>query len=204
MEKIIKSGKVAEDILESIYEEHTLSKEDIVYLKNDIKKGLFKNETIEIIAYKKIDIYKLVKDYLKEVINNLGLDVSFEQKNEDDRVIIKMYSDNNGILIGYNGNTIRALETLAKQKIYLETGIRFKINLDVENYKDKKAARLIRTAKQIAKDVAKSNVPAQLDNMNAYERRIIHNALTNFKGVTTKSEGVEPNRHIVISPVKNS
>ena len=203
MERIIKSGKVVEDILESIYEEHTLSKDDIVYLKNEVKKGLFKNESIEVIAYKKDDLYKLAKDYLNEVINNLGLDVSFEQKNVDDRVVIKMYSDNNNILIGYNGNTIRALETLVKQKIYLETSLHFKINLDVENYKDKKAARIIRTAKQIAKDVAKTKVPAHLENMNAYERRIVHNALSDFKGISTKSEGEEPNRHVVISPSKS-
>jgi len=200
MEKISKTGKDFEQTLNEILEENGLAREDIVYTTGEVKKGLFKGETKELIVYKKEDIYSLAKDYLKEVITNLGLEVSFEVKKQDDKSIIKMYSNNNKVLIGHNGNTLRALETLTKQKIQLETGIYFVVSLDVENYKDKKIARLERQAKQIAKEVAKTKVAAHLENMNAYERRVIHNILTDFKGVTTKSEGEEPNRHIVISP----
>jgi len=200
MEKISKTGKDFEQTLNKILEENGLAREDIVYTTGEVKKGLFKGETKELIVYKKEDIYSLAKDYLKEVITNLGLEVSFEVKKQDDKSIIKMYSNNNKVLIGHNGNTLRALETLTKQKIQLETGIYFVVSLDVENYKDKKIARLERQAKQIAKEVAKTKVAAHLENMNAYERRVIHNILTDFKGVTTKSEGEEPNRHIVISP----
>lgn len=200
MEKISKTGKDFDQTLNEILEENNLNKEDVVYTTGEVKKGLFKGETKEVIVYKKEDIYTLVKNYLSDVITNLGLEVSFEVKKQDDRAIIKMYSNNNNILIGHNGNTLRALETLAKQKVQLETGIHFVISLDVENYKDKKVSRLERQAKQIAKEVAKTKVAAHLENMNAYERRVIHNILTNFKGVTTKSEGEEPNRHIVILP----
>ena len=198
MEKISKTGKNFEDTLNQILEENDLTKEDVIYATGEVKKGLFKGETTEVIVYKKDEIYSFIKEYLKEVINNLGFDVSFETKKQDDRVVIKMYSNNNNILIGHNGNTLRALETLVKQKIQLETGLYFVISLDVENYKDKKIARIERLAKQTAKEVSKTKVDARLENMNAYERRIVHNVLTNFKGVTTKSEGEEPNRHVVI------
>ena len=198
MEKISKTGKNFEDTLNQILEENDLTKEDVIYATGEVKKGLFKGETTEVIVYKKDEIYSFIKKYLKEVINNLGLDVSFETKKQDDRVVIKMYSNNNNILIGHNGNTLRALETLVKQKIQLETGLYFVISLDVENYKDKKIARIERLSKQTAKEVSKTKVDARLENMNAYERRIVHNVLTNFKGVTTKSEGEEPNRHVVI------
>ena len=120
----------------------------------------------------------------------------------EDRTVIKMYSNNNNILIGHNGNTLKALETLVRQKIQLETGVYFVISLDVENYKDKKIARIERLAKNIAREVRKTKVETHLENMNAYERRIVHNILTDFKGVTTKSEGEEPNRHVVISATK--
>lgn len=199
MEKISKTGKDFEETLNEILKENNLSKDSVVYTSAKTKKGLFKAETVEVIIYKKEDIYNYAKSYLKELINNLGLDVSFELKKLEDKTIIKMYSDNNNILIGHNGNTIKALETIVKQKIQLETGIYFVINLDVENYKDKKVARIERQVKQIAKEVAKTKVAAHLEKMNAYERRIVHNALTNFKGVVTKSEGEEPNRHVVIS-----
>ena len=111
-----------------------------------------------------------------------------------------MFSDNNSILIGKNGRTMKAIEMLAKQKILVEYGLRVKLFLDVENYNEKRIKQLERLAITTAKEVSRTKVEAILDNMNSYERRIIHNKLTDFKGVTTISEGVEPNRHIIIKP----
>ena len=202
MEKISKVGKNFDDTLEEILKDNNLKKEEVIYTTGETKKSLFKGETVEVIVYKKSDIYNSIKDFLKQIINNLGLEVSFEIKNNDDRTTIKMYSDNNNILIGHNGNTLRALETIVRQKIQIETGVHFVVALDVENYKDKKVSRIERLAKQTAREVAKTKVPVKLENMNAFERRIVHNILTDFKGVTTKSEGEEPNRHVVISPEK--
>lgn len=202
MEKIVKVGKGFDETLELLLEENNLKKEDVIYKTGEVKKGLFRGESTEVIAYKKEDLYNTAKEFLKEVINNLGLDVSFEQINKNDRVVIKLYSDNNGVLIGHNGNTLKSLETIVKQKLQIETGIYFAITLDVENYKDKKESRIERLAKQTAKDVVRTKTVAKMENMNAYERRIVHNVLTNFKGVSTKSEGTEPNRHVVISPTK--
>ena len=202
MEKISKVGKDFDETLEELLNENNLTKEEVVWKVGATKKALFKGETKEVIVYKKEDIYSFIKAYLKEVINNLGLDVTFEVKKQEDRAVVKMYSDNNAILIGHNGNTLKALETIVKQKIQLETGIYFVIILDVENYNDKKVARIERLAKQTAREVKKTKVAAKMENMNAYERRIVHNVLTNFKGVTTKSEGEEPNRHVIVSPDK--
>ena len=78
--------------------------------------------------------------------------------------------------------------------------LNFKVLLDVENYRQKRQKSLEFLAKKTAKEVSRTKVEAHLENMNAYERRIIHNILTDFKGVKTESEGVEPNRHIVIKP----
>lgn len=201
MEKISKVGKNFEDTLAQILEENNLTQDEVIYKTGETKKGLFKSSTTEVIVYKKSDIYDFVKEFLKEVINNLGLEVSFETKQVHDRTVIKMYSNNNNILIGHNGNTIKALENLVKQKIQLETGMFFVISLDVENYKDKKASRLERLAKQTAREVQKSHIDVHLENMNSYERRIVHNAISNFKGISSKSTGEEPNRHVVISYV---
>jgi spoIIIJ-associated protein len=202
MEKIIKEGKTKEDILNNFYEETKLTESDILYTENIIKGKLFKADTIELTIYKVTDIYDLVKDYLKEVITNLGIEVNFEIINKDDHKIIKMYSNNNQILIGHNGQTIKALETLCKQKILLETGLFYKVSLDVENYKEKRDARIEHLAKMTAKDVVSTKTPAIMENMTSYERRLVHNALTDFKGVTTHSEGEEPNRHVIIEPAK--
>ena len=92
MEKITKTGKNFDETLEQICEENNLLKEDIIYRTGEVKKGLFKGETTEVIVYKKDDIYNLIKDFLKEVIEKLGLEVSFELKKQDDRATLKMYS----------------------------------------------------------------------------------------------------------------
>ena len=142
----------------------------------------------------------IAREFLKEIIENIGLEVSFETTTKDERTTIKMYSNNNPIVIGKNGHTLKALENLVKQKIQNDTGIFYKINLDVSNYKEKIQKSIERLAKNTAREVAKTKIPVALDNMTSYERRIVHNVLTDFKGVKTESEGEEPNRHVVIKP----
>ena len=200
MEKIIKEGKEVDVILEEILNDNNLSKDEIIYTVSDKKGKLFQGNLKEVTVYKKETINNEIKNYLKDLVENMGLEVSFELSTKDERTTIKMYSNNNPILIGKNGQTLKALETLAKQKILNETGIHYKITLDVSNYKDKIKRNLERLAITTAKEVVKTKIPVALDNMTSYERMIIHNKLTDFKGVKTESEGEEPNRHIVIKP----
>ena len=200
MEKIIKEGKALEELIESILSENNLKEEDIIYTSNSKKGKLFQGNLVEVTVYQKKHLLNEAKDFLKNVLENMGLEVSFEVLSKDERTTIKMYSNNDPILIGKEGRTLKALETLVKQKIQNETGIYYKINLDVSDYKDKIIKRLERLAKNSAKEVVRTKMPVTLDNMTSYERRIIHNVLTDFKGVTTESEGVEPNRHIIIKP----
>ena len=200
MEKIIKDGKETELVIEEILTENNLTKDEIVYTSHDKKGKLFQGTLKEVTVYKKTDINDVIKEFLKEIIENMGLEVSFETTTKDERTTIKMYSNNNPIVIGKNGHTLKALETLAKQKIQNDTGIFYKINLDVSNYKEKIQKSIERLAKNTAREVAKTKIPVALDNMTSYERRIVHNVLTDFKGVKTESEGEEPNRHVVIKP----
>ena len=200
MEKIIKDGKETELVLEEILTENNLTKDEIVYTSHDKKGKLFQGTLKEVTVYKKTDINNSIKEFLKEIIENMGLEVSFEVVTKDERTTIKMYSNNNPIIIGKSGHTLKALESLAKQKIQNDTGIFYKINLDVSNYKEKIQKSIERLAKNTAREVAKTKIPVALDNMTSYERRIVHNVLTDFKGVKTESEGEEPNRHVVIKP----
>ena len=200
MEKIIKDGKVTEEVLEEILAENNLTKDEIVYTSHDKKGKLFQGTLKEVTVYKKTDINDAIKKFLKEIIENMGFEVSFETTTKDERTTIKMYSNNNPIIIGKSGHTLKALENLVKQKIQNDTGIFYKINLDVSNYKEKIQKSIERLAKNTAREVAKTKIPVALDNMTSYERRIVHNVLTDFKGVKTESEGEEPNRHVVIKP----
>lgn len=201
MEKIIKEGKTVESALSELMAENNISKEEIVYTSS-VKKGkLFQGNVYEVTAYLKTDINNEIKEFLRKVVENMGLDVTMELSNKEERVTIRMFSNKDYILIGKEGATLKALEVLAKQYIQNATGIYYKFNLDVSNYKEKNNKRLEWLAKKTAKEVLATNIPVALDNMTSYERRIIHSALTDFKGIKTESEGEEPNRHIVIKPL---
>ena len=201
MEIINKEGKELEEVLEAICNEYNVTKDDFYYHYAEKKNGLFnKNITVEVSAYLKKDLLEYTKEYLEELLTNMGLKVNFETKMREDSMYIKIYSDNNSVIIGKGGNTLKALEVIVRQKLNTAFNVRPYICLDVEDYREKQQRRLERLAKNLAKDVVKTNVEVHLENMNAYDRRIIHNALSNFKGVSTISEGEEPNRHVIIKP----
>lgn len=179
-----------------------LATEKIIYKSKERESGkIFKTKIYEVTAIREIDLIAEIKDYLKEVVEGLGLQVNFETSKENDTYFITMHSNNNSALIGKNGKTLSALETLVKNKVNIEWGFYPKVVLDIENYKEKRIAALERMAVKIAKEVRETKVDAALENMNSYERRIIHNKLANFKGVSTESVGTEPERHIIIKSV---
>ena len=200
MKETVFSGKTLEDVKEEALKSLGVSESEVYFYVTKTKGGLLKKEVITLHVITRDDLVDYVKDFLKGITKDMGLDVSFESKVRDEQITIKMYSDNNNILIGKEGKTLQALTTLVKQVIYNKIGEYPYILLDVENYKEKNEERLIRSAKKIAKEVAKTKVEAELENMNSYQRRLIHNALNDFKGVYTESVGEEPNRHIVIKP----
>ena len=201
MEIITKEGKDLEILLNEICEEYNVTKDDFHYRYTEKKNGLFgKNTIIELQVILKSELVVFIKKYLEELITNMGLTANFETKLRENAIYIKIFSNNNPILIGKGGNTLKSLEHIVKQKVSSEFNVHPLINIDIENYREKQEKRLERLAKNLAKEVIKTNVEVHLENMNAYDRRIIHNALTNFKGVVTTSVGEEPERHIVIKP----
>ena len=157
-----------------------------------------KKSVIEVV--KKEDVLEHIKEMIKTITKLMGLSVNMEIKKREDNVTISLYSDNNAILIGKDARTLSALTTIIKQSIQNEIGTYYNFVLDVSEYKEKQQFFIEKAAKKTAKEVARTKVEAKLDPMNSYERRIVHNALTNFRGVYTESEGVEPHRYVVIKP----
>ncbi len=189
----------AKTLIEAVEEAKNLLHTDKIFYTTEEKKGgLFKGKTYQVSAISYPELLEEMKKYLTEITEGLGLEVKFETSIDEQIFNITMYSDNNSILIGKNGQTLKALETMVKAKINVDWHIHPKIVLDVENYKEKRIATLERLAIQTAKEVRQTKVDVVLEDMNSYERRIIHNKLANFKGVSTISEGEEPHRHIVI------
>ena len=192
-------GKTLEDAKEKALKSLEASEKERMYKTEEKKGGLFKSATYIVKAIKISDIAEFLKDKLNEMLKNMDIEAKFETSIRDEQINIKIYSDKNAILIGKNGQTLQAIQTILRQIVFNEVGKYPYILLDVENYKEKKNNNLERTAKRIAKEVLKTKVEVKLDDMNSYERRIIHNALAEFKNISTTSEGEEPHRHIVIS-----
>lgn len=157
-----------------------------------------KKSVIEVV--KKEDVLEYIKELIKNITKYMGISVNMEVKKRDDNVTISLYSDNNAILIGKDARTLNALTTIIKQAIFNQIGTYYNFVLDVSEYKEKQQFFIERAAKKTAKEVARTKIEAKLEPMNSYERRIVHNVLTNFKGVYTESEGVEPHRYVVIKP----
>ena len=192
-------GKTLEDAKEKALKSLEASEKEIMYKTEEKKGGLFKSATYIVKAIKISDIAEFLKDKLNEMLKNMDIEAKFETSIRDEQINIKIYSDKNAILIGKNGQTLQAIQTILRQIVFNEVGKYPDILLDVEKYKEKKTNNLERTHKRIAKEVLKTKVEVKLDDMNSYERRIIHNALAEFKNISTTSEGEEPHRHIVIS-----
>lgn len=197
-------GKTKEEAKNKALEELNVSENEVFIREEEIKGKLFKAATFKCSVVKITDIAEFIKEKLSEILKNMNIECQFETKIREDQITIKMYSDKNNILIGRNGQTLIAIQTILRQIVHNEIGFYPYILLDVENYKEKKNSHLERNAKRIAKEVIKTKVDVALDDMNSYERRIVHNALTNFKNITTLSEGEEPHRHIVIKYKENT
>ena len=95
---------------------------------------------------------------------------------------------------------LKALSVVVNQHINKELGKNYKFIIDINSYKEKREKQLEQLAKRVAREVATTKIEVKMDSMNSYERRIIHNVLTNNKRVYTESEGEEPNRYVVVKP----
>ena len=189
------TGKNLEELKSESLEKLGLKENECLIKVTSTKSGLFKTKEE---LFKLEDVANEIKNYLNELLNNMGINANFETKIREEQISIKMFSDNNKILIGRDGKTLKALQTVIRQHIYREVGAYPYVLLDVENYKEKKIKNLEFLTRKLAKEVLRTKQPIKMDDMNSYERRIAHNVLSKFEGLTSASEGEEPNRHIVI------
>ena len=199
MQKYIFDGKTKSEVIEKAIKELNTEEKNLIINVLEEKNTLLKKIVkIEVMTYN--DIIDYLKELITEITKEMGLTVNLEVRRREDNITIKIFSDHNALLIGKNGTTIEALQTIVRQIIYNETNNYIGVVLDVENYKDKKVKNIEYLAKKVAREVAKTKVEATLDSMNSYERRIVHSILSEDKYVYTESTGEEPNRCVVIKP----
>ncbi len=166
------------------------------------KFGLLRlNKTFIVEATINFDVVRDGIKYLQTLLNNMEIEAFVEARlAEGNELTFIINAQDNPILIGKNGKTLDAIQTLIKNYINVFVEEHYVILVDVGGYKEQRKKQLEILATKTAKEVARTKVPAKLGKMNAYERRVIHTKLSDWRDVSTESEGEEPNRFIVIKP----
>lgn len=163
------------------------------------KKGIFGIGTyVKAEVSLNLDLIEQGKRYILQLLNDLCLDGCVEVITTKQSVTFNIDSSNNGMIIGREGKTLQAIQTLTSQVVNQYTETHLKVLVDINGYKHKQNQKIEYFAKKIANEVLQTKIDAKLDPMNSYDRRLIHQVLSDWKHIKTVSEGVDPNRYIII------
>jgi spoIIIJ-associated protein len=196
-------GKNLEELTLQALKELNVKEDEMLTEVKEETVGLLRKKKYTLNVVLKSDVLEYSKKLLKDIVEGMGIkDVIIESQRKENFIKLTLHSSDNNILIGRNGRTLSSLQNLIRTAVSNQIGMFVNIILDVENYKIKQEHNIERLAKKLAKEVLRTKEPIAMNCMNSYERRLVHNALANFKGITSNSEGEEPNRRIVIKPIE--
>lgn len=156
------------------------------------------SQNMEIINKSKEVVDSFVKDWIKKVDDSLEYSI----KIEDYAILVEINGKSSGMLIGYRGETLNALQSIFSNIANNGIDEKVKLILDIENYRIKREKVLQELAQKVAKTVLKTGKSVTLEPMTPYERKIIHNSLQNFDKIENYSIGEGDNRRVVISKIK--
>lgn len=196
-------GKTVEEAITLGLTELGVTKEEVeIEVKQEgVKGGLFKKGTDAIveISIKETGIEKASK-FLQKVLDLLEINAKVNISNDGTHEVLTLISDKSSSVIGYRGEVLDALQTLAGAVANFGNNEYKKVVVDCESYRNKREETLISLAHKLESKAVELKREVWLEPMSPFERRIIHTALADSKDVTTKSEGKEPNRFVVIVP----
>jgi spoIIIJ-associated protein len=151
------------------------------------------------------DQAEVAAEFLEGVIERMGVQAEVEPTLEDGTMYVDVLgrSDEHddedlGLLIGRHGQTLEALQELARVVVVQRTGMRAKIVVDVEDYRRRQRARLAARAREIARRVARTGRDEELEPMNAFDRKVVHDAVAGVPGAASSSRGEGLDRRVVV------
>lgn len=188
-------------------EAHTINTERVQYEQPDNKKVIETDVVINATTEKesvskkhaKTDALNQTEKYITAIIQEMGLNVSTTStfKNNSE-VVINLESSEAGRIIGKRGQVLNSLQLLAQNYYnHIEKGY-MTVTLDIENYREKRKETLQNLALNMSKKAVATRKPVKFEPMPNYERKIMHQILTNIENIETYSEGREPHRYLVI------
>jgi len=137
-------------------------------------------------------------DFLKETTAKMGLELELSAKVSEACVYVEIQGKDSGTVIGKRGQTLDAIQYLTSLVVNKDKEKYARVVIDVENYRAKREKTLEQLANRLAEKVVRTRKSVRLEPMNPYERKVIHATLQKNPKVTTKSEGQEPYRRVVI------
>ena len=148
-----------------------------------------------------IDPAQVGKNFLVDVLDKMGIEAEVDVSMKKEQIKMVISGDKMGLLIGKRGEHLDALQYLVNLVVNKNSEKYTRVILDTENYRQRREETLQKLAFRLAKKASQTKQKVILEPMNPYDRRVIHSALQNSRTVKTYSEGKEPYRKIVITPV---
>jgi spoIIIJ-associated protein len=152
-------------------------------------------------AADEMDPVETLEDLLEEIAEGLRLDVEVEVKEGDGVLTGLLKGDDVGLFIGRHGQTIDAVQHLAQRIVFPDGPSPVRVVIDADGYRERRAESLQADAEEAVAEALQSGQPVEFDPMPPWERRIVHEYLRDREGVETFSEGDEPARYLVVSPL---
>lgn len=138
-------------------------------------------------------------DYLERLLDILDYDGDIDLDVEGDRAIVSIEGGSDlDRLVGRDGAVLEAIQELTRLAVQQDLGERSRLMLDIAGWRAARREALAESARTVAARVLESGEREAMDPMSPFERKIVHDALAEIDGVTSDSEGVEPNRHVVV------
>lgn len=203
MKTLEMTGKTVSEALQNALRELNLTEDKVEYeVLDDGSKGFLNfigSKPARIIVKVKRDYKEEARVFLRSICDNMGIKAEIRMKEENDSLYIKLSGPKMGVIIGYRGETLDAIQYLVSLVVNKNHEDPYKkVILDTENYRKKREETLKKVAEKTAYKVRRSKRSYKLEPMNPYERRIIHSALQSNEYVYTFSEGEEPYRRVVV------
>ena len=142
-------------------------------------------------------------DYLERLLDIADVDGDIDMDVEGDRAVVAIVGDGLDALVGPNGATLDALQELTRLAVVQQTGVRSRLMLDIGGWRAKRKVELTEVGTRAAQRALDSGEPVSLAPMTPFERKIVHDAIAAVDGVVSESEGVEPERRVVVLPTRS-
>ncbi len=192
--KILKNDQEAKTILEETGRIEILKDEDVKASGDGFSDLDIKVEP----SYDIDQVVAAVSDYVQEILDDMDVEARIETSHNRRTINIQVDTNEPGRVIGYHGKVLKALQLLAQNFLYNRYERNFYITINVNDYVEHRAEVLQGYAQKLAERVLEDQEAYHTDPMSSSERKIIHRIISKMPGLTSYSEGSEPNRYVVV------